>query len=142
MVKEMTEEEMMTQKVRDTDNLTEVKLSFNTTYIALEVFQNLPEASINLICTGWKYGDKDPKEFKFDFVDMEYDGEPNRSKRYTIDIKKAEKGVAMVIEQILSGKLFVGGLRTVNDLMDLGNWDAEVVDACVQCAIFGEVIYG
>jgi hypothetical protein len=142
MIKAMTEEQKMTQKVRDTDTIFEVKLGFNTTYIAMEVFQNLPEASMSLSCTGWKYGDKDPKEFKFTFEDEEEYDENDKPKRYTVKIADAEKGVAKVIEQILAGKLFVGGLSTMEDLMDLGNWDAEVVDACVQCAIFGEVIYG
>ena len=138
-------------KVRATDLIVNVKVPINVTEIALEVFQNCPEASMSLRCIRWCYGFKDnqltgttsltekidPSRFKFVFVDEEAD-----CKKYTVDIKMAENGVAKVIEGVLKGTLNVGGLKTMSDLMELGNWDAEVVDAAIQCAIFGEVIYG
>jgi hypothetical protein len=39
-------------------------------------------------------------------------------------------------------KLFVGGVKSAQDLTDAGNWDVEVVDAFYQLIYHGEVIYG
>ena len=142
MTKTLTEEEMMTQKVNPTDKISEVKVSFNTTYIAQQVLQNLPEASMCLTCTDYAYGDEDASKMLFTFEDEEEYDDNDEPKKHEIRIADAEKGVALTIEQILGGKLFVGGLTSINDLMDLGNWDAEVVDAVVQNAIFRKVIYG
>ena len=135
-----TSEKSLVSKVNETDKMVEIKTRINATQIALEVFHNLPECSVSLSCVSCKYGDKDQSKFEFKFVDLEDDYV--NPKKYTVTLPMAEKGVVMVIEQVLAGKLFVGGLETLEDLMDLGNWDAEVVDAAVQCAIFGEVIYG
>ena len=148
----MNEKNYMNAKERDTDVIKEVIIPVNVTHIAMEIFQNCPEGSISMDCVDWNYGYKDPKKlegemlpelFKFTFDDQEeIDDDTDEPKRYVVDIAKAEKGVTKVIELILAEKLFVGGIRTVEDLMELGNWDAEVVDAAIQCAIFGEVIYG
>lgn len=144
-------------KVRPTDKIHEVKVPINVTEIALEVFQNCPEASMSLRCISYDYGFKnnedmtgtksmtekvDPNKFKFVFVDEEDDDKDGNPMKYTVDIKMAEMGVVLVIKQVLAGTLCVGGLKTMSDLLELGNWDAEVVDAAIQCAIFGEVIYG
>lgn len=112
-------------------------MKFNVTKIAKEVYQNFPEASAGscLRCNDWDYGDKEGKPFSFKFVDMETD------KTHTVDIKKAEKGVAKLLKLVLTKKLHFHGLDASN-INEFGNWDAIVVDACVQCAIFGEVIYG
>ncbi len=47
-----------------------------------------------------------------------------------------------LLAQQVGVKLFVGGVKNPVDLLDAGNWDAEVVDAFRQLAFFGEVIYG
>lgn len=139
-------EKNLTEKVRPTDIMGKVELSYNATEIACEVTQNLPECCMSLRCISFKYGleyvngrftDKiNPDNMKFVFVDEE-DG-----KRYTMTIKEAEKGVIMLIDKILNGKLFFTGCKSFADLMDMGNWDADVVDAMVQCAVLGDVIYG
>jgi len=140
-------EKNLIEKVRPTDKMGRVELSYNATEIACEVTQNLPECSISMRCISFKYGleyvdgkftDKiAPENMKFVFVDEEGD-----SKRYTMTIKEAEKGVIMLIDKILNGKLFFTGCKSFADLMDMGNWDSEVVDAMVQCAVLGDVIYG
>lgn len=38
--------------------------------------------------------------------------------------------------------LFVGGIKSPQELVDPGNWDAEVVDAYWQFVYYGECIYG
>ena len=121
------------EKKMDEDVIHMVSVPMNVTQIACEVFQNLPEASMNLQCTSWKYDD-----FEFKFVDYE----DEEAGEHVVTLKEAEKGVAMVIDKIMAKKLFVGGIDSIDKLCELGNWDAEVVDACVQCAIFGDVIYG
>ena len=51
------------------------------------------------------------------------------------------KALELLCQQV--GKtLFVGGIKSPSDLIDAGNWDAEVVDAFYQLAFHGEVIYG
>jgi len=140
-------EKKFTEKVRETDKMGKLELSFNATEIACEVTQNLPECSISMACVSFKYGleyvngkftDKiAPENMKFVFVDEEGD-----SKRYTMTIKEAEKGVILLINKIINQELFFHGCSSFADLMDMGNWDADVVDAMVQCAVLGDVIYG
>jgi len=141
----------ITEKVKDTDNIVSVPIKFNTTYIAMQVFQNFPEASQTMDCIDWNYGYVDkkacsgemkPELFSFTFQDQEEEDDDGNLKEYTVKIADAEKGVGILIERILAGKLHFFGCKTVEQIMELGNWDACVVDACVQCAIFGDVIYG
>lgn len=47
----------------------------------------------------------------------------------------------LLCEQI-GTTLFVGGLKSPIQLLDAGNWDAEVVDAFYQLVYRKEVIYG
>ena len=47
----------------------------------------------------------------------------------------------LLTEQI-GRTLFVGGLKSPFDLVEPGNWDAEVVDAFFQLVYRKEVIYG
>jgi len=47
----------------------------------------------------------------------------------------------LLVEQI-GVTLFVGGLKSTVQLLDLGNWDAEVVDAFYQLVYRKEIIYG
>ena len=95
--------------------------------IIKEVTENLPDYSINLICTGWKYS-----ETRFSFMNEE-DG-----KKYVIGLPELLKGYDILAAKVAGKKLFFDGL----DIGDPGSWDADSVDALVQCAIFGDVIYG
>lgn len=145
-------EKQFTEKVRPRDKMGKIELSYNATEIACEVTQNLPECCMSFQCISFKYGleyvngqftDKiEPKNMKFVFVDEEGELVNGKSKRYVMTIKEAEKGVIMLIDKILNGKLFFTGCKSFVDLMDMGNWDSEVVDAMVQCAVLGDVIYG
>ena len=131
--------------MEDRKTIHTIKSEFDVTDLAKEVFQNMPEYSDSMACIGYKYGFRDaegnegdwnPDNFKFKFKDYE-DG-----KVHIIGIEEAEKGVVLVIDLVNAKKLHVGGITDVEALRDPCNWDAEVVDAAVQCAIFGEVIYG
>jgi len=51
-------------------------------------------------------------------------------------------GLRLLCEEIDNKKLFVGGLKNAIELIDAGNWDAEVVDAYRQMCFYGKVIYG
>ena len=124
------------EKEKESENMVPIEVPVNVTHVALEIYQNLPECSMNLKCLSWNYGDRNPSEFRFEFLD--YEEEEN----YEIDLKKAEKGIKILMEKTLKGEYYFYGCETIEDMSDLGNWDAEVVDAAVQCAIFGEVIYG
>lgn len=136
------------KKIRETDEIIEfaVTVPINVTQIALEVFQNCPEASISMPCIKYEYGfkdrvnqigEQDPSLFCFIFTDPEDDDHD-----YEVTIEMAAKGVSKVIEGVLAGKLHLSGMNSITDLLDTGNWDAECVDAAIQFAIFGEIIYG
>lgn len=95
-----------------------------------ELMQNYPEAGGGncLKCVNWDY----LKSF-YHFVDEETD------KRYTLSLWELRKGFDILIGLALSGeyKNFASAA-----IYDGGIWDATDVDALVQCAIFGKVIYG
>ncbi len=95
--------------------------------IIKEVVQNLPEYSLSLDCTGWKYN-----ELRFSFIDQE------DNKKYIIGPSELSKGYDILKQKVEGKQLNFTGL----DWNDTGTWDASVVDALVQCAIFGDVIYG
>jgi hypothetical protein len=92
------------------------------------IFDNFPESAMCLECTGWKY-----KEFIFKF----YDAEEN--KHHTVRLVDALRGFKIFMKLKSEGKL--GGVDWVWDGTDF-NYDAVACDCIVQCAIFGEVIYG
>ncbi len=67
------------------------------------------------------------------------DNEENKTKAATM--ADHVKALQLLCEQI-GVKLFVGGLKSPLQLLDAGNWDAEVADAFFQFVMLGEVIYG
>lgn len=95
--------------------------------LLFDLYQNYPEASFGsaLRCTGFDYA-----EFKFEFLDEE------TGKKYVVDEEMARKGLYLFI------KLVLGGESGFSVYGNRGDWDAEVIDAITQLAIFGEVIYG
>lgn len=97
-----------------------------------EVMENYPEASFCLRCIKWKYD-----QCKYKFLDEKED------KEYLVTLSLLRKGFEILIGYILKGKYHFEGLDHSN-LFDLdgGDWDAIAIDALVQCAIFGDVIYG
>lgn len=62
------------------------------------------------------------------------------AKRLTAD--DLVNALRKLCELVDAKKLFVGGVRSSQDLDDAGYWDVEVVDAYWQIAYHGEVIYG
>ena len=99
-----------------------------------DCYDNFPEASQSLVCTGWKY-----KKFLFVFLDPEEEG-----KEHVIRLADAIRGFRLFVQAVDSGKL--PGLGLPADYLNLedgpGIMDASCFDAMVQMAIFGEVIYG
>jgi len=124
------------------DKIVELKVPINVTTIAKEVYQNFPEAGMCLSCINWRYGDTPGKPFMFVFEDLEDEDDEGNSKLYKVDLEMAEKGIQILMEKILAKDYHFDGIDGLEDLLELGNWDAWVVDAAAQCAIFGEVIYG
>jgi hypothetical protein len=96
-----------------------------------EVVQNLPEYSQSLKCVSWKYD-----ECKFKFYDDE------ESEFHEVDLEKLCKGYDILKDLWKNKKLFFYGINTEEEFEDAGQWDAEIMDALIQCSIFGEVIYG
>lgn len=131
----------ITEKKLETDIIHDFSFKLNITQFAMGLYENLPECNISFHCTEWNYGDGDPKKFRSTLVDLEDEDKNGNPKKYIVDIKKAEKGVIKAIDLILSGKLHVG-INSISEIMDLCNWDGFAIDACLQCAVFGEVVYG
>jgi len=96
------------------------------------VMENYPEAGYGnaLRCESYDY-----KNTKFKFLDTE-DG-----KRYTVTLPKLLKGLKILLKVVENGHYFNCGVAP--NLLSSGyDWDAQDADALVQCAIFGDVIYG
>ena len=96
-----------------------------------EVVQNLPEYSISLQCTEWKYED-----CKFSFYDSDTD------KDHLINLCMLVRGYGILKKLWNDKKAFFDGIKSEEDWKDAGNWDADIVDALIQCSIFSEIIYG
>ena len=97
-----------------------------------EMMENYPEAGRGncLSCKGWNY-----KKMKFVFYDEEED------KTYEVNLTKLQVGLNKLLKIIADGKYFNNGV--VPNLISEGyDYDSQDCDALVQCAIFGEVIYG
>ncbi len=100
--------------------------------IIKSAMENYPEAGYanSLRCVNWNY-----KKTEFVFVDEETEEE------YSVDLKKLKKGFTILLKVVEEGKYFNNGI--VPNFLSKGyDWDAQDYDALVQCAIFGEVIYG
>ena len=108
-----------------------IEKKINITKFAHEVFLNLPEHSISLSCTEWKYN-----KMRFTFWDV------HEEKEHILTKEKIENGVAVFLQRCLEGKWGNPVLTDVSQLFDTGNWDAEIIDMVIQTCIFDEVIYG
>jgi len=122
-----------------------------------DVMQNFPEASQCLTCVSFKY-----EKMEFEFWDYEATPESKEDSivpaviqdlnlrrsglvenavTYKLTRKEIENGMKIMVELVFGGKLAGLGLGQDN-FNDAGSWDSWCADALVQCAIFGEVIYG
>ena len=100
--------------------------------IVREAMESFPEASSpSLVCVKWKY-----KEMQFVFADE--DGE--KVVRHNVDEEMLVKGLRILLKLAIQGRYHNNDFP--NGFEDTGNWDATDFDALVQCAIFGEIIYG
>ena len=108
-----------------------IEKRLDITNFAYEVFQNLPECSISLQCTGWKY-----EKMRFTFFD------PHEDKDHVLTREKIEKGMEIFLIRCLEGKFGDRNLRDPSHLFDLCYWDADIIDMAIQTCIFDEVIYG
>ena len=118
-------------------------------WLIKEVMQNYPEASTpSLHCVKYKYDD-----CIYTFLDEETDDD-GKNIRHVVDYPKLRKGFEVLMHIALGmvpGQSFgVTGWDPQSVLCPekavwedwACNWDADVLDGLVQCAIFGEVIYG
>ncbi|MEM0135983.1 MAG: hypothetical protein QXU18_12295 [Thermoplasmatales archaeon] len=102
--------------------------------ILRDVMENYPEySSPSLDCVSWRY-----KEMKFRF---EHEPDGSGSVTTDVDMDMLMKGLDIFLDMVKSGKYHNNGFNAV-DFAEGENWDATDVDALVQCAIFGEIIYG
>lgn len=108
-----------------------ITIEFDEQKLINDVVQNLPEYSVSLRCVDFDY-----KHCRFDFEDDE-DG-----KEYTLTYEKFRKGLKIMLKLLATGHLKGVASYVMPNFEDTGNWDGVAVDCLVQCAIFGEVIYG
>lgn len=108
------------------------------------LYENFPEASSgsSLRCTGWRYAE-DPETGVYDRERFRFTFEDEDGKKYTVNIRKAVKGLRVLVNKVMAGELLGLGFKAdflTEDAM--GDWDGICIDALAQCAVFGEVIYG
>ncbi len=100
-----------------------------------ELMENYPEySSESMQCVGWKY---DEMIFHFN----EYNGAQVHRHRVTEDMLL--KGMDILLEKMKNKKYFNNGpIDLPGYIENLGCWDANDVDALVQCSVFGDILYG
>jgi len=111
------------------------------------VMENYPEhSSPSLQCVKWKYED-----CEYTFWDVEEEDDEGNEVYHVVDYPKLRKGFEKLINKGLNpgehGGFYVYGWDPVHFFDEYWDdwectWDAEVTDGLVQCAIFGDVIYG
>ena len=135
----------------------EVSIKIKATPLIRDVMQNFPEAGICLTCVEFDY---DNLEFQFwdsevdedsasesivsptiEDLDLRRSGIVKNAVTYKIGKKELQKGLQILVDLLSKGGLQGLEISTAN-INDPGNWDALCCDALVQCAIFGDVIYG
>lgn len=97
-----------------------------------QIMENYPEASSgnSLLCTKFDY-----KKCQFDFLDME------TNKKMLVNMRLLKRGLIKLLEITNNGRYFNCG-QVPNLLSKAYDWDGQDCDALVQCAIFGDVVYG
>ncbi len=99
------------------------------------LLENMPGLLVDSVCSIYR-ANYDEKSGLCRYRDTEAN-----DKEVVCTLRDHVKGLKLLCRQI--GKtLFVGGIHSPTDLVDPGNWDAEVVDAFRQLCFYGEVIYG
>lgn len=98
--------------------------------------ENLSDLVADSVCSIYKTTPFD-ENFTCTYADEE---ENNKQKVATL--ADHVKALQLLCDLVSGQKLFVGGVTSPFELLDVGNWDAEVVDAFRQLIYHGEVIYG
>ena len=106
------------------------------------VMQNYPEySSPSLVCVEFNYND-----CLYTFHDYDDDGTVTK---HVVDLSSLRKGFMKLIELRTAGKANFYGWNVEPLLGDEDawadwpcDWDANVVDGLVQCALFDDIIYG
>jgi len=143
--------------IKKEDDDVEVSIKIKAMPLIKEVMQNFPEAGICLTCVDFDYN-----KLEFQFWDSEVDedsanesivpptienldlirsGIVEDAVTYKLGKKELQKGLQILVDLLSKGDLQGLEINTTN-INDPGNWDALCCDALVQCAIFGDVIYG
>ena len=99
---------------------------------AIEVFANFPDFACygHITCTKWNYNDN---EFTFCELVDEYD---MTSKEHEVGIHDMVRGAILFIQFSLDKG------RSLEDVMDPCNFDAEDADILLQLLLLGDIIYG
>lgn len=97
-----------------------------------DVVQNLPEYAISYRCVAYRY-----EEMLFEFEGIEED----HGAEYKLGMAKFRKGMEILWQKIIAGKL-PGLSISASNFLDPCDWDCYDLDALLQCAIEGDVIYG
>ena len=79
-------------------------------------------------------------KFNPDGITKYYDEEEDVTKDCTM--ADHVRALVKLVDLVSNKQIFVGGVTNPMDLLDLGNWDTEVVDAYYQLIYHDEVIYG
>ena len=91
------------------------------------ILENLPECCYSLSCVKYDYEDH-----VYHFIDEE-----ENNKKYVMRLPAAIDAYAVLVHDWLQQ-----GTYTLDQLLDDGYWDAPMIDALVQQATLGEVLYG
>jgi hypothetical protein len=100
-----------------------------------ELMENYPECSSPSVrCVGWEYN----KMIFYFNVDQD-----TSITRHKVTEEMLLKGLDILLDKMKNKKYFNNGpINLSNYIEDLGCWDGNDVDALVQCALFGDILYG
>lgn len=105
----------------------------NPTKIIKNAMDNYPEAGTGMCIKCTKIN---RAKMEFEFVDEE------TGKFHKINMKDLKLGLKKLLKIVEDGKYFNCGQPPNLTAQDGYYWDGQDCDALVQCAIFGNVIYG
>lgn len=97
--------------------------------------EHLPDMTIDSVACVYPIEPFNPN-YKTTYEDCE---ENKKSEHNMNDHIEALK---LLVNNIASKKLFVGGIKNPLDLVDPCNWDVEVVDAYYQLVMYKKILYG
>lgn len=121
------------------------------------VMRNYPEASTSLKCVDYDYNackfhfwdDESIPEraspsvipVSIETLDLRVSGIVPNAVTYHVDRMALQDGLQKLADLMSAGRVQFSGL-SIENFEDPGCWDRDCADALVQCAVFGDVIYG